>query len=236
MKIIAISDTHSKHRELTEDIKKLGPVDVLIHAGDITAKGELSTLNDFNQWCLELKRLGLVKEIIATFGNHELKDHFKNTPTGLQQRESAKDYILLLDEEYVYDGVKFYGCPWTRRFFNWQYMIDSDNQAHEIYKKIPKDVDVLIVHGPPYGILDEVSRLQWSAEAGCTVSAIEYTGCKTIIEYIEKIQPMYYICGHIHEQYGLLNKSSSQTKFINASSLDDKYQYTHKPIVFELHK
>ena len=45
MKFVAISDTHCRHNNL-----KLPKGDVLLHAGDITYKGEKSEVVDFLKW------------------------------------------------------------------------------------------------------------------------------------------------------------------------------------------
>ncbi|HEX4610676.1 MAG TPA: hypothetical protein VH092_20970 [Urbifossiella sp.] len=52
MRIVCVSDTHGWHRDLV-----MPPGDLLIHAGDITRKGELETLEDFNDWLGSLNHL-----------------------------------------------------------------------------------------------------------------------------------------------------------------------------------
>ena len=42
---------------------------------------------------------------------------------------------------------------------------------------IPLDTDILITHGPPHGILDEVPRKYW----------IENTGCEELRKKVEEI-------------------------------------------------
>ena len=92
----------------------------------------------------------------------------------------------------------------------------------EKWKLIPHDTDILITHGPPHGILDEVPRKYW----------IENTGCEELRKKVEEIRPKAHIFGHIHCGYGQTEKFG--VKFINASNCDESYEPTQTPIVFEL--
>ena len=48
----------------------------------------------------------------------------------------------------------------------------------------------------------------------------------------ERVKPLVHIFGHIHEAYGVTEKDG--IKFINASTLTEKYAPTNKPVVFDL--
>lgn len=58
-------------------------------------------------------------------------------------------------------------------------------------------IDVLVCHQPPYQILDRVDSQNapenWRGK---------HAGSKTILNYIQKYQPKYIFCGHIHEGEG----------------------------------
>ena len=41
--------------------------------------------------------------------------------------------------------------------------LDGEQEAHEKWSAIPEDLDILITHGPPQGVLDSVGSVQ----AGC---------------------------------------------------------------------
>jgi 3',5'-cyclic AMP phosphodiesterase CpdA len=45
LRIVCISDTHGHHRELS-----VPAGDLLVHAGDLTRKGELDELRNLNAW------------------------------------------------------------------------------------------------------------------------------------------------------------------------------------------
>ena len=75
----------------------------------------------------------------------------------------------------------------------------------------------LITHGPAFGILDDTyTRMR--------------VGCEELYKKIVDVKPKYHICGHIHYAYGM--KEMDGITFINAASLGEKYEYTHKPIQF----
>ncbi len=60
-----------------------------------------------------------------------------------------------------------------------------------------KDLDILISHQPPYGVLDKVTAKyapkHWKGK---------HAGSKRILEYIKRKQPRYVFCAHIHEGKG----------------------------------
>lgn len=59
------------------------------------------------------------------------------------------------------------------------------------------DLDILVCHQPPYGILDQSNARyipkHWRGK---------HAGSKVILDYIKKKQPRYVFCGHIHEGKG----------------------------------
>ncbi len=61
-----------------------------------------------------------------------------------------------------------------------------------------KNLDILLCHQPPYGILDKVgfpgAPKHWKGK---------HAGSKPILDYIKKKQPRYVLCGHIHEAEGM---------------------------------
>lgn len=50
MKILHLSDTHNKHRQLTD----LPDADVFVHCGDFTDNGTEEEVLDFLNWLIEL--------------------------------------------------------------------------------------------------------------------------------------------------------------------------------------
>jgi hypothetical protein len=50
-------------------------------------------------------------------------------------------------------GLKIWGSP-TTPLYGGAFGLSSAADRPSLYEKIPKDVDILVTHGPPYGILD----------------------------------------------------------------------------------
>merc|ERR1719402_1576325 len=62
VRIILISDTHNKHRNL-----KMPPGDILIHSGDATNRGSLKAIQEFDTWLGELN----YQHKVVVPGNHD---------------------------------------------------------------------------------------------------------------------------------------------------------------------
>ncbi len=208
MKFVAISDTHCRHLNL-----KLPKGDVLLHAGDISYKGQKNEIVDFLQWLAKLP----YKHKIFIAGNHDF--YFEKEKIAQIQSLIPDGVTYLNDEEIIIDGVKIWGSPVTPWFFNWAFNRRRGKEINRHWQKIPDDSDIILTHGPVYGILDSVLN---NTNAGCA----------DLLQTIEKIKPKAHVCGHIHEGYGVIKKNG--TTFINASVLNESYELVNKPIVFDV--
>lgn len=65
LRLVLISDTHMQHRNLV-----MPEGDVLIHAGDLTNKGRVKDIKEFDDWLGELE----YKHKIVVFGNHDTEN------------------------------------------------------------------------------------------------------------------------------------------------------------------
>ncbi|MBC5833810.1 metallophosphoesterase [Flavobacterium sp. F372] len=208
MKFVIISDTHGQHKNLT-----LPKGDVIIHAGDISQRGKESEIIDFLNWFKDLD----FKYKIFIAGNHDF--FFEKTSENDIQKIIPENIIYLCDSGIEVENIKIWGSPITPWFYDWAFNRPRGAQISHHWQLIPIDTDILITHGPAFGKLDKTTRG-------------ENVGCEDLLHIIESIQPKVHICGHIHEGYG--QTTSSKTKFINASVLDEKYGLTNPPITFEL--
>ena len=59
-------------------------------------------------------------------------------------------------------------------------------------------------------------------------------GCKHLARRIEQVVPQYHVFGHIHEGYGGMVAKNDKTVHLNVSALNGQYNYTNKPIDFEV--
>lgn len=208
-KIIAISDTHGLHDQITKD---LGSGDIIVHGGDVSNKGRPNEILDFLNWFVELPFTHRV--FIA--GNHDFGFEKNND---IAQEFKDRGIIYLMDNMVEVDGIKIYGSPWQPRFYDWAFNVDRGPKIAAKWKDIPEGLDILITHGPPHGILDDTPD-------GMRV------GCEDLLAKILEIKPRFHIFGHIHCGYGM--RITDDTTFINASVLNEQYRYRHKPIQFNL--
>jgi Icc-related predicted phosphoesterase len=56
----------------------------------------------------------------------------------------------------------------------------------------------------------------------------ELVGCKDLFNRVMEVQPKIHVCGHIHWAYG--QKNFFGVEFLNASVLNERYQYENEPI------
>lgn len=208
MRIVCISDTHSRHDQV--DIPS---GDVLIHAGDATMNGSIDEIVKFNRW---LGRLPHPHKVLIA-GNHDW----------LFEREPALAESLITNAHYLRDdsvtvgGIKFYGSPWQPRVMHWAFNLSRGAELREKWNLIPGDIDVLVTHGPPHGLLDRVP----CGPAG----AYESVGCEELSLAIGRVRPKLHVFGHIHEGYGVTK--SSMTTFVNACICDAAYRPSNHPVV-----
>ena len=138
MKILHISDTHNKHRELGVMPK----ADVLVHSGDFTLGGSDMEALDFLEWFCDQP----YKHKIFIAGNHDdcmIDAHLEGLPENVH---------YLHDSGVTIDGISFYGVPMLAEF------MDGKMKIKENYDLIPGSIDVLITHRAPLGILDSTDN------------------------------------------------------------------------------
>lgn len=184
-----------------------------MHAGDICYQGQETEVQDFLNWFSQLNYR--FKIFIA--GNH---DFFMERAKPARLKKMIPENICYLKDSGVeFEGLKFWGSPVTPWFFNWAFNKHRGAAMKKHWELIPSDTEILITHGPAFGILDTVINEQ-------------HVGCKDLLNRVKEIQPKVHIFGHIHEAYG--NKRMSGTRFYNACVLNECYELVNKPFVVEL--
>lgn len=210
-RIVCISDTHNCHEQI-----RVPDGDILIHAGDATMRGTLAEVEEFLPWFSSLPH----KYKIFVAGNHDWLYELDNKIARILTANFNIKYLQ--DSAVEIENLKFYGSPWQPRFFDWAFNLNRGTELAEKWKMIPADTDVLITHGPPHGILDEVPRRFF----------VENTGCEELRKTVEIIKPKLHVFGHIHCGYGVTELFG--TKFVNAANCNEEYQPTQLPIVINL--
>jgi len=209
MKILLLSDTHGKHSQ----IEDLPQADILIHSGDLSGRGREHEINDFMDWFISLDYQ--YKVFIA--GNHDF--YYEGVTQDRIQKMLPDNTFYLRDSGITIEGIRIWGSPVTPTFFNWAFNKDRGDKINEHWKMIPQDTDILITHGPPYGILDRTS-------AGLNV------GCEALLSVVKTIKPKYHLFGHIHEAYGIYD--TPNTTYINGSILNEDYIRSNQPVLFDI--
>lgn len=199
MRIVAVSDTHGLH----DRIGSLPEGDVLVHAGDFMNSGfDLEVIASFNRWL----RKQPFKQRVVCAGNHDRSFEFMPEIA----RGLLTDAVYLENDGITMDGVSFWASPYTPEFMNWAFMYPRGDAGKRIWDLIPSPLDVLITHGPPHGILDQV------APGG------EHLGCEELLKAVEAVKPKVHIFGHIHGGAGVFETGA--TKFVNAAYLNEQYR------------
>lgn len=215
MKIVCLSDTHNCNGQIN-----VPDGDILIHSGDATIRGTEHEVEEFLSWFSSLPH----RHKIFVAGNHDWLYEKNNRFARLLTANFKIKYLQ--DSSVEIEGLKIYGSPWQPRFFDWAFNLNRGAELAEKWKLIPEDVDILITHCPPNGILDEVPRQYRTENAGCEELRLR-------VEEISKRGKLkLHVFGHIHCGYGTAERFG--VKFVNASNCDEEYEPSQPPIVLEL--
>jgi Icc-related predicted phosphoesterase len=146
------------------------------------------------------------KHKIFIAGNH---DNFLYGQENTQHFLPANCHYLCHSGVEI-NGIKFWGIPF--------FLSDGLNgRFSQIMRQIPTDIDILISHCPPYGILD--------------TSDSAY-GCPDLLLAVLKISPSHHLFGHVHAAYGC--EKWNGTTFVNASLTNEDYELVNEPFVVEV--
>jgi UDP-2,3-diacylglucosamine pyrophosphatase LpxH len=223
MLVTLISDTHGQHRSVN-----LPGGDLLIHTGDFMTSGYSKfQAEDFFKW-MEYQDYD---DIMFIAGNHDrIMQNEPNEMRGILTGYKCIDYLE--DEEIVLYGdgpngdrpeenIRIYGSPWQPEFYDWAFNLPRNGDVLKSkWDAIPTNTDILLTHGPAWGILDEVYNRRGV-----------HLGCELLTERIAVVKPKIHVCGHIHSGHGYYFDGT--THFFNASVLNEQYEYEHNVWHFE---
>lgn len=223
-KVLCISDTHSKHNLIPKEW--LEPADIIIHAGDISNVGGFL---DIEHFCMWFSSLSQYKHKIFIAGNHDFG--FEKSPSHTADiLSNFPNVTYLQDSSVTVEGLKIYGSPWQPEFFDWAFNVKRGSDLVEKWNMIPLDTDILITHGPAYGMVDWVPPRKNNGRKFIDGGNV---GCEDLLDAVTtRIKPKYLISGHIHYAYGEMVRNN--INFINASTLNEQYMVTNPPIIFEI--
>ncbi len=208
MKIDCISDLHG-------DFPELEGGDLLIVAGDLTARDRIDELSRFKSW-LSIQKY---QKIVVVAGNHDGLIQ-KGLGIGPKSTWETKHLSYLQDSGTEFEGLKIWGSPWTPTFYDWHFMKERGEEIKKVWDLIPDDTDILITHGPPFGLRDR------------SMPGTDPCGCMDLLEAVARVRPKLHVFGHIHGGYGV--EEALGTIYVNASIMDEGYKPVNKPIRIEL--
>lgn len=207
MKIDCVGCLHGHH-------PKLEGGDLLIVTGDLTARDHLaSEWVKFYKWMHNLD----YKYKVIIGGNHDNMFQTNKYEIIFEHWKSI-DSTYLCNSETEFEGLKIWGTPHSLLFDGVNprctAFMGTEEELKKEYDKIPEDIDILISHTPPHGILD------MNKDA-------DHCGSIALRETMMRVKPKYLICSHIHEQGGK-EVDLVMTKVINCSYVNERYQPVNK--------
>jgi Icc-related predicted phosphoesterase len=206
MKILSVADIHGSRKiyHSIKDIVKEQQVDVLILPGDLYPKPEGLTFETFQ--AIQESSAQDISELLEDWdipifyvlGNDDWTD------TGIASGLNLNGKLI----EHM--GVYFTGFEYVNKTsFNTNREL-SENRLKKMFQEQVCSLElntidhlVVIAHSPLFGKRDKL------------VSG-KFVGSRKLGMEIEKLQPMLYLCGHIHEAYG--DDKLNDTTILNCAS------------------
>lgn len=207
MKICCTSDLHGHLPDIPD-------CELLLLAGDYIpfTRGQFWWLRDqFMPWLYEITLRGI--KIIGIAGNHDRI--FANDPSAVPKLP----WTYLQDSGCNFKDLNIWGTPWQPVYHNWAFNLPEED-LHNMWRHIPENTDILIVHGPPHGVSDYVPRDN------------QNVGSPSLRARIQAIKPSLVVTGHIHEGYGVYLLDNN-IPVVNASHMTGEMQPINKPIMID---
>lgn len=224
MKILHLSDTHGIHSSLGLD-----GVDVVAFTGDESNyRDPVMNEKEFYTWFEWFQSLEVEHKLYIP-GNHSA--YVYNNESYVKRLLKDAGIIWLHQERHEIDGIVFYGDAYSPAFGNWYYMKDR-SKLNKNWKNIPDDVNVLLTHTPPKGILDLATRPN---------GGLEQCGCSALTKRIIELKNLrLHLFGHIHNNGELINFGALKRYgifFSNGTVVADDamtQSWTNVPNIFEI--
>lgn len=216
MKILAISDLHGLFPKVPE-------CDLLLIAGDLCPdrlRGQTMWAQHYpdqqGQWLRTIfdpwvsGRTTATQNIVAVAGNH---DWYLQIGTDASAYTVQCPYRMLQDAMTLSQDLVIWGTPWSNKFCDWAFM-KKPEELESVYRKIPKDVDIIVSHQPPYGYGDYAPMPNTDGD--------RHVGSKELLKTIERVRPRAVVCGHIHGGYGRYQHKG--IPIYNVSVVNERYE------------
>jgi Icc-related predicted phosphoesterase len=209
MLVCCIADLHG---HVPADVP---PCDLLLIAGDLgpddPREGAVWLEQELVPW---LERQPAA-EVAAVAGNH---DHVAVAHPELMRGLDSWRYLE--NEPVTIAGLRVAGSAWSLPFGVWPLQAPEE-ELDELWRSIPDETEVVLVHGPPHGYCDLTAR-------GA------HGGSRTLVRRLLELPQLKLVCtGHIHEGYGQAVLPTGAL-VVNASLVDIGLRLVNPPILVEL--
>lgn len=209
MRIWHISDTHC----LLDKVQVPENIDIVIHSGDATnVRDEFRNEPEMRRFIERYAAMDIPVKVFVG-GNHD-----GSLQRGLIRKEDFESQGIhyLYNETIEVNGLKIWGSPISPTFGDWSFGM-SRAKIGRLWDTIPNDTDIVVVHGPPLGVLDVTNRRD---------NLKEQVGCRSLLKRVLDIQPKAVLFGHIHNCKDVYNAGTKQiagldTIFSNGSCVHD---------------
>lgn len=225
-----ISDVHEQWHNI-----KIPECDLLISAGDYSYRGEPRIVAEFHAWLDKQP----ARHVISCQGNHELWPEQDFEQARYIATKACPRLNFVCDETIIIEGVKIHCSSITPEFHNWAWNVRRGDPIKRHWAKIPDDTEILVTHGPAYGILD-TSPLGIARN-----DPNEHLGCPELLARIANLSKLkLHVFGHIHGSSGILEKdfpndiirSQRIVTFVNAAICDERYKPTNPVRIYDLER
>jgi Icc-related predicted phosphoesterase len=210
--VVCAADLHGR-------LPKIPECDLLVLAGDI---GLTPRVDKYQRWVERVP----AKEVVVIGGNMDQMIATWGYPPDTRGHYLEDSGIELFD-------LKIWGTPWTPPFVGvWN--AEEDFLA-EMFALVPDDTDVLVSHGPPFGVGDipksgrTGNRRRTLKRDGVDDDPLaKHVGSTALRARLDHVRPRLLVCGHIHHSYGEYDLGG--IKVVNAAVADEP----NRPIVVRL--
>lgn len=194
MKILALSDLHSQVSYFfINQLVNLHKPDIVVLLGDITNFGSSESAADI----FNIKNI----TILAIPGNCD--------PPNILEMMNGFNTINMHKNAFYFKGYRFVGLGGADISTINIGIEFTDLEAFDyLVNNLTKD-SILLLHQPPFGLLDIVKR-----------DHLKHVGNKGIRAAIDKIPPKLILCGHIHENTKIIRHNG--TVIVNPGAAKDR--------------
>lgn len=187
MKVVCASDFHG----MLPSPASVPECDLLVLAGDLSIGSYAWWEDEFKPWLRDVP----AEEIVGVAGNFDV----------LATAESGREYLRSLPWHFLHDeteevaGLLVHGAPWASEHHGWPFC-EPEDFLETRWDLIDPKTEVLVVHGPPKGVFDQVSNPYPNEDPSGHVGSPSLF--KKITELADNELKLA-VWGHIHEARGV---------------------------------